>query len=474
MTLNEAMYIHYLRKLTDSMIRENKAAQALVFAAKSIARLKTLADDQQLNVADIYGSCYLALGKYKKAEPYIGQMKELFYKLEKSRRYANKPMWVYYYGKIIDFYILCKQYKKAEFYLKEANDIPESAFTTLNRSAFQLYYFKVDSAASRNISAIKHYELYKTFADSVSNAEKVKKINELDIKYKAGQKDWSIAELKLKNVAQNASIEQTRFQRNITFAGITAFMIISGLAYNGYRNKKRSNWILETKQTELNSQNSNLQSLLIEKDWLLKEVHHRVKNNLQIVMSLLSSQSTYLENTAAIEAIRESQNRVQAISLIHQKLYKSNNVASINMPAYVADLLEYLADSFDTRKRYITFEQIIEPFNLDLGQAVPIGLILNESVTNAIKYAFGDKGGQIIIALQLIKDETLLLTIADDGKGFPATFDPQNTTTLGMEMMKALSKQLGGEFKITNNFGVRISIEFQIEKILSGLPDRNL
>jgi two-component sensor histidine kinase len=119
------------------------------------------------------------------------------------------------------------------------------------------------------------------------------------------------------------------------------------------------------------------------------------------------------------------------------------------------------------------FEQVIEPFNIDLGQAVPLGLVLNEAITNAIKYAFGVDGGQIIVALQLIKDETLLLTIADNGQGLPANLDLQHTNTLGMEMMKALSKQLGGEFKIENKSGVRISIEFHIEKVLSGLPEKS-
>jgi two-component sensor histidine kinase len=159
--------------------------------------------------------------------------------------------------------------------------------------------------------------------------------------------------------------------------------------------------------------------------------------------------------------------------LIHQKLYTTGNVASINMPAYVADLLEYLADSFDTRKRHIRFEQVIEPFNIDLAQAVPLGLVLNEAITNAIKYAFGTDGGQIIIALQLIKDETLLLTIADNGKGLPIDLNLQITTSLGMEMMKALSKQLGGEFKIENKTGVRISIEFHIEKVFPALSEKS-
>ena len=205
---------------------------------------------------------------------------------------------------------------------------------------------------------------------------------------------------------------------------------------------------------------------LNEKDWLLKEVHHRVKNNLQIVMSLLSTQSAYLQNNDAIEAIRESRNRVQSISLIHQKLYSGSNVASIDMPAYVADLIGYLRDGFDTATQGIRFEQLVEPIKIDLAQAVPLGLILNEAITNAIKYAFPKKDGHVIVGLQTLEHDTVLLTISDNGKGLPEDFDIKTSSSLGMEMMKALSKQLGGTFEIKSKSGTTITIEFQLEKVL--------
>jgi two-component sensor histidine kinase len=142
-------------------------------------------------------------------------------------------------------------------------------------------------------------------------------------------------------------------------------------------------------------------------------------------------------------------------------------VASIDMQAYVLDLVNYLRDCLDTSGRRIRIEQLIEPIRIDLAQAVPIGLILNEAITNAIKYAFDEKGGEIIIALQMIGQEHLLMTIADNGKGLPVDFDIQTASSLGMEMMKALSKQLGGEFKITNKSGTNITVEFQLDRVLA-------
>ncbi|MFD2146094.1 sensor histidine kinase [Mucilaginibacter antarcticus] len=328
---------------------------------------------------------------------------------------------------------------------------------------FQL--FKIDSAMGNYVSAIDHFEISKKLQDSIFNEVKTKEVNRLQIAYETSAKEKSIIALQSRSRAQTEEIHKTSLEKNIIFGVTVLLIIIAALSYNGYRNKRKGNLALQSKQLKINLQNESLQALVQEKEWLLKEVHHRVKNNLQIVMSLLSSQSAYLQNNAAIEAIHDSQNRVQAISLIHQKLYTSSNLASIGMSVYVADLISYLSESFDVRSRNIKFEQNIESFNLDLGQAVPIGLIINESVTNAIKYAFDTDGGLIKVALQLVENEMLSLTIIDNGNGLPDSFKLENTTTLGMEMMKALSKQLGGVFNVENSSGVKINIKFHMDKI---------
>jgi two-component sensor histidine kinase len=144
----------------------------------------------------------------------------------------------------------------------------------------------------------------------------------------------------------------------------------------------------------------NLMLCSCEKEWLMKEIHHRVKNNLQIVISLLSTQSNYIDNDIAYNAIRESQHRMQAISLIYQKLYQSENLARVDIRSYIAELVTYLRESFDTDPR-IRFELDIVPLDLEVTRAVPLGLILNEAITNAIKYAFPDeRTGKISICLK--------------------------------------------------------------------------
>jgi two-component sensor histidine kinase len=204
--------------------------------------------------------------------------------------------------------------------------------------------------------------------------------------------------------------------------------------------------------------------LVNEKEWLLKEIHHRVKNNLQVVMSLLNSQSAYIDNDAALTAIHDSQHRVHAMSLIHQKLYNSENVSSIDMSFYTRELVSYLRDSFDTGHR-IRFELNIEPLKMDVSQAVPLGLILNEAITNSIKYAFPhEKSGVISVSLSDSSANHYLLSISDNGVGLPADF--RKTGSLGMSLMKGLSEDLDGNFSIESNNGTLIKISFVHHPIL--------
>nr|WP_067054063.1 sensor histidine kinase [Mucilaginibacter sp. L294] len=467
-----AGYIFHLQEQVDILTRTHKARQALNLLINAVKIIKVQTEYQKMDIADAFSSCYAALGEFEKAKPHFIVMKKLFYKLYIKRANGDMTNWTYYYYRIISFYLNTKQFNAAITCLKEVDALPNAIVDAWYKSKFELYHFKVDSAGRNYISAIRHYQLFKSLNDSLFTEEKVKKINELEIKYEAGRKDRSIALLKNKALAQETKLQKAAVQRNVTFCGIAMLLIALGMFYNSYRNKQQSNRQLQTKQTEINLQNHLLQNtlndkdrLIIEKEWLLKEVHHRVKNNLQIVMSLLNTQSAYLKNTAAVAAIKESQNWVQAISLIHQKLYSTTGITTIYMPDYISDLIKYLADSFDAKCRKVIFNSVIEPVRLDLVQAVPLGLILNEAITNAIKYAFGHKGGQIVVELNKLCDETVLLTISDNGIGLPRSFRVGETNSLGMEMMKALSGQLGGEFVVTNNSGVHVMVQFRIEQV---------
>ena len=172
----------------------------------------------------------------------------------------------------------------------------------------------------------------------------------MKIAYATEQKD-SLIKFKEQNIQlltkqdqlQKSKLQQGAILRNISFAVVALLIIIMALLYNRYQLKQRTNRKLESQQSEIAKQNLSLQHLVNEKEWLLKEIHHRVKNNLQIVMSLLNSQSAYIDNEPALTAIHDSQHRVHAMSLIHQKLYNSENVSSIDMSFYIRELVSYLS-----------------------------------------------------------------------------------------------------------------------------------
>ena len=224
---------------------------------------------------------------------------------------------------------------------------------------------------------------------------------------------------------------------------------------------------LEAQQDEIGRKNASLQNLIGEKDrllqekeWLLKEVHHRVKNNLQIVISLLNTQSTYLDNKEAILAIGESVRRMQAMSLVHQKLYQSENVAKVDMRSYIRELTGYLHDDFNTGLR-LHFRLQIDPVELSVALAVPIGLILNEAITNAIKHAFPDnRKGLITIMLEGIDKDHLLLCIHDNGIGSRVDLDSAPPDSLGMTLMKGMAAQIDGTFMARNDGGLDIRVVF--------------
>jgi len=180
-------------------------------------------------------------------------------------------------------------------------------------------------------------------------------------------------------------------------------------------------------------------------------------------MSLLNSQSAYIDNEPALTAIHESQHRVHAMSLIHQKLYNSENTASIDMEMYIRELVSYLRDSFNTGQR-IRFELNVEPLDLDVSQAVPVGLILNEAITNSIKYAFPEnRKGTIRIEMSKDPQKHYFLCIADDGVGMASHFAGEKPGSLGMSLMAGLSADLDGTFSIENDGGTVIRITFEYD-----------
>lgn len=205
-----------------------------------------------------------------------------------------------------------------------------------------------------------------------------------------------------------------------------------------------------------------LKASLEEKQVLLKEIHHRVKNNLQIISSLLNLQSKGITDTQIAAVFQESQNRIRAMALIHENLYQTENLASINFTEYIRNLVTSLLRSTKNSSQVIRVQYDVDEISLPLEFAVPCGLMINELVTNAIKYAFLDgRPGEITIAVHRSADHLIELTVSDNGVGFPADFDIHQTTTLGWQLIHSLAGQLDADIAVRNGNGVAIQIQFQ-------------
>lgn len=204
--------------------------------------------------------------------------------------------------------------------------------------------------------------------------------------------------------------------------------------------------VTERKQAEKAMANS-----LKEKDILLKEIHHRVKNNFQIINSLLSLQAEMVTDGKTQEVFTASQNRIKSMSLIHELIYGSEMFSDINVRAYIYKLVEYLRTSFVINEAAIVITQDIEEIELQLDKLIPLGLIITEVISNSYNHAFHkmDKG-EIIISLKRKKDDGYFLSIIDNGRGLPADFDLTNKRSLGIFLVQTLTRQLNGTFLFEN------------------------
>ena len=202
---------------------------------------------------------------------------------------------------------------------------------------------------------------------------------------------------------------------------------------------------------------------LKEKEVLLREIHHRVKNNLHVISSLLDLQSNLIKDGQALEVFQESRNRIRSMALIHEKLYKSKDLVRIDFAEYIKDLAGGLVAFFGTDPEEISLKMDIDVEIPDIEMAICCGLIVNELVSNSLKHAFPDsRGGEIVILFHTNKDNRVALTFSDNGVGFPEHIDFKDTQSLGLQLVNTLTDQLDGEIELFGHAGTRFEIVFGI------------
>ncbi len=449
---NKVLIFRTAGLLALQLIKGGKAYEAMSLITEINAKFQPMSPLELATMAQNFGYCHEALEDYPNAEKYFLEMIDQYGKASHDDGFQTLA-----YRDAGNFFLKAKKNELAQYFLNKATVNEGSGLPRSVIKDIYLLNFRADSTMGNYLSAIESFQKYKSLNDTIFNDKRNKQIEELQVKYETAKKESEIQQLTNNNFLQQNKLKNSLVVRNSI---ISAALILIGIVYYRYLLKQKTNKLLEHSQIEIAQKNRNLERLVSEKEWLVKEIHHRVKNNYQMVMGLLGTQSGYLKHEEALMAIKESKQRIQAMSIIHQKLYQSNNLSAIHMRDYVPELVEFLKFSYDHNPK-IKFSLQIEQIILDHTFAIPLGLILNEAITNSLKYAFIETGeGTITISLRETSKGQLKLVIGDNGIGIPERYTTNAPQSMGLNLIKGLCEDIGGHCKLENKGGTRLSIIF--------------
>jgi len=332
----------------------------------------------------------------------------------------------------------------------------ESAYNSALTLSQEFGLFKEELDAQKGL-----YEVYKTLGKTAASLKAHEIYLDKKLEFEAAQ-----------NVASRASFEYKVDSEKRILADSLAYLADKSILATENKAQKKTIWLsliglaiitllslfLLQIYNKVRNQNGTISQALEEKDTLLKEIHHRVKNNLQVVSSLLRLQSNTTENEGALGALKESQSRVQSMSLIHQSLYQKDNLTGVQMKGYLEKLCGDLLQTYSLTEDKITLEMDVQDLNLDVDSVVPIGLIVNELITNAVKYAFPDnRSGTIWVNL---KEENgkLHLMVKDNGVGIQSMDEMKETNSFGHRLINSFSRKLEADVSIKGDAGTEIKM----------------
>jgi len=366
--------------------------------------------------------------------------------LQKSLQLKDKIKDKYHYGQLLydlgAVYANTNSFNESERLFKESIDINKSVRPGLVVKSYKELSDLYQSKQQYN-NALHYYKKYTFLKDSLYNLQKDKAIKNIEAKYENGKKEQEINQLK-------ANVIQQELNRKFWFwVSVLSLLLAVTFVFFFYSYRKKS--------FQLAKKNDLIRKTLKEKEVLFKEVHHRVKNNLQVISSILSLQIRYLKEPTAIDALKDSQRRIDSISLIHQKLYKKDSITGIEMKDYIDDLVYNIIESLRIDDKDIQYISKIEDITIEVDSATPIGLILNELIINSLKHNRDKDSLKLEISLHK-QNNILYLQIKDNGKGIPKDFDYQKSDSYGMRMIASLSKKLKATTEFINDNGLLVRL----------------
>jgi two-component sensor histidine kinase len=310
------------------------------------------------------------------------------------------------------------------------------------------------------------YELKGDFKNSYLFINQIKKINDslasLDKRrlLQSNELNYFIEEKEKEVLNKNQIIKQN--EKIILIIVIVSLLLILAIGIYFFQNNRKKRFEIEKMNLSITNKNKTIEVSLHEKEMLLKEVHHRVKNNLQVISGILSLQNSIVTDEKAKQILAEGQDRIQAIALLHKTMYQNDNFNHVNLQTFINELITYIKQANKSLQKNITVIQDIENITFSIDTAIPLSLIINEIITNCYKHAFTNTTeGQISIAIKTIKPCNYLLSIKDNGRGLPKDFNPKNNSeSIGFDLIYGLSEQLDGMVTINSGDETEILIAF--------------
>ncbi|MTI41826.1 tetratricopeptide repeat-containing sensor histidine kinase [Fulvivirga lutimaris] len=342
-----------------------------------------------------------------------------------------------------------EQHKTALEYSQEAYDLSKE-INHKDREEISMMYLSESYQGLGDYKKAWNYRMqYEALKDSLFNIQKSEQMAAMSALFETEKKQQTIELQQSDLKAKEASLDLAQSTNTKLIIGVAASIIAALSILLALVVKLRSNKKLAQQKLEIEAKNN-------ENETLLKEIHHRVKNNLQIISSILNIQSRNLEDQIAKDAVNEGRSRIKSMSLIHEKLYGNNQLSVINMKEYIEELNDFLFSSYKPKnevKRNID----VDSLDLDIDTAVPVGLILNELISNSLKYAFNNEDGELKISLKS-KANNHILSVMDSGPGLPEDF--RTKKSMGMRLVNALTEQLNGIVEISEQPGTSFTLKF--------------
>lgn len=427
-------------------------SMAIRYYNEALKTYRVLADHQNAaTVLNNIGAIYFSQNEFDKALENFGNALKIF---EEKNDKLGIAIDLNNVGQV---YLNKEEYRKAKDYCLKSLEIA----TNIDAMDIQqINYENLATIAEKTRMYKEAYEYLKLSAalsNKLLNEETSRQISELSIKYETEKKEKENILLKEQTSGLHFLNNRQKTTANYLIAGLIIIAGIGFVFYKRSRNKQRANQNLEKIVQERTAE---LQAKNKQKELMLQEIHHRVKNNLQLITSMLRLQRHFKGSKNVDEILDVCTDRIKCMAILHDKLYQSTDFSEINAEDYFTELSEYVSQNYDPKTR---IDLDIIPLKLHIDKLIPCGLILNELVSNAHKYAFrsGEKNNQIDISFTRNNNGRLFhLKIKDNGAGLPEKFDLNNQSGLGLTIVHSLVEQLDGQIELMNKEGVLVDISF--------------